>query len=100
MGWSLESFWNSTPYESSNAYVGWCKRNGVGKWDTSKKTVGAAFTETDISKLQKKAARLAEEYPDTTIKEMFPTNTKEQRIVLKKLRREMKETKKAYNANT
>ena len=91
VGWSTGQLWKSTPYESSNTFVGWCKRNGVGRWDTSKKGIGAPFTQGDILKLQEQAEKRAIEHPDQRLKDMYKDSsgklTKEQKIHAKELSR-------------
>lgn len=31
--WTPNDFWDSTPRELTNAYVGYCRREGVGRWE-------------------------------------------------------------------
>jgi hypothetical protein len=32
--WTPDAFWNSTFYEISCAYIGHCRANGLGYWET------------------------------------------------------------------
>lgn len=31
--WPPSEFWNSTPLELTSAYVGYCRREGLGRWE-------------------------------------------------------------------
>lgn len=32
LNWEPDAFWESTFYELSCAYIGWCQANGTGRW--------------------------------------------------------------------
>jgi len=58
LGWTPETFWSSTILELSNAYVGHCKRHGLGRWGES---------HLDVPALRAEMERIKELYPDGKI---------------------------------
>lgn len=52
--WSPADFWNSTPLELTSAYVGYCRREGIGRWQPDP----AGFNFESAAAAQKEMDRL------------------------------------------
>lgn len=60
LGWTQDQFWNGTFYELSCAYVGYCKREGVGRFKVHEDGWSGASIDAHIAAVEE----LKKQYPD------------------------------------
>lgn len=57
--WSPQTFWASTFYELSNAWIGHCKSEGIGRWRVHKD----GWSDVAIEEHQAEVAEMMERFP-------------------------------------
>ena len=67
MGWSPSDFWDSTFFDFSNCYDGYCRANAIGKYKKPEYQVGAAWNRSDVAKAKAALERQRKEDPDGQI---------------------------------
>lgn len=60
VGWSPETFWKSTPYESSCAYIGNCRAQGAGYFAKSP----SGWSQSDVDDFKGDIEEAKRRFPD------------------------------------
>jgi hypothetical protein len=84
LGWSPSEFWSSTPLELTSAYVGYCRREGIGKWQPD--PAGYNFETAEAALAEKR--RMEGQGEPSSLRDM----SREDRIAYKQQRRGLRET--------
>lgn len=57
--WTPDAFWNSTPLELTNAYIGHCRRHGMGPWAVDEH----GWSDKSREEFKAEVARMRRRYP-------------------------------------
>lgn len=60
LNWSPDEFWNSTFYELSCAYIGYCRVNGVGRFAVDE----SGWSDASVDLFRKEVEEMKRRFPD------------------------------------
>lgn len=60
IGWTPEVFWKATPYETSCAYIGWCRTNGAGYFGRGP----GGWSQADLDSFKAEIEEAKKRFPD------------------------------------
>lgn len=82
--WTPTDFWDCTPRELTNAYVGYCRREGIGRWEADQ----AGFNFETAAQMQRTMETMKKRTGTAT---KMDNVTKEERLSYKASRRKLRE---------